>query len=390
MAKRRYKPTLSEKTLQQIKSTFVQNMQGMQAAGFASDVRKRMMNINFMTLRTIAERLSVVNMCLNARERHILPFLSPATEVGMPGFVVRKKGKTGSPFIGKTNDPRAEELTEFISQTGSLYDPAREDDFVDFGKMMIREVLTIDQVAIELQRNKRGEISAFWLLDGSSISRAMPDKGYEGDKDVAFVQEVEGRVVATYTNEDFIFDFMFNRASLKHRGYGYSILEQAVDLVATLISGITYNRDLFVRDKIPKGFIALAGEADSETIEAISRYWYAAMQSAGAQFSIPILPSGKDGISMDWKQMGQSNRDMEYYKLMLFYLSLFAGVFGIDLAELGIKTETYSSIINPGDSGKRSDNSKDMSLRSLMSFVETVMNKVLAKMDKDYVYSFVG
>ncbi len=380
--------TLHEASLQKIKSAFNDQLMLMSRSSIASDVRSRIMDVNYITLRAIARRLSIVSMCINCREQQIHPFLEPAKELGAPGFVIAKKGEVGKRVLGKSNDKRADELTEFIFQTGFEYDSNREDDFVDFGKMLIREVLTIDQVAVELQRNRRGEVAAYWFVDGATVSRAV-DTGYQGNKNISFVQELEGKVVATYTNEDMVFDYMFKRADLKYRGFGYSLLEQGVDLVTTLISGISYNRDLFLRDKIPKGFIALQGEADQETVEAVSRYWYAAMQGAGAQFSIPVLPSGKDGVGLEFKQLGQSNRDMEYTKLMMFFLSLFAGVFGIDLAELGIRTDTAQPLIGENVSG-RQEHSRDRALRSLLAFLRTIMTKILRKVDKDYEFAFVG
>jgi len=114
-----------------------------------------------------------------------------------------------------------------------------------------------------------------------------------------------------------------------------------------------------------------------------------AMSGAGGRFTIPIIPSGKEGVSMDFKTMGQSNRDMEYNKLMLFFLSLFAGVFGIDLAELGIKTDNTQQVLGENIEG-RIRYSKDRGLNALLSFLSGIMNKIIRKIDQEYVFSFIG
>ncbi len=373
-------------SLKQLKTKFEDQLMYLTQTSAHSEVRERWMSISSTVLRRMAERLSAVSMIINTREQQIMPFLIPATEVGQPGYVIYKKGKQDKRF--KSNDKRADEIAEFVNQTGFVYDPFREDDFIDFGKMLMREMLTIDQVAVELQRNRKGEIAAFWLIDGATIRRTTM-KGYEGKKKIQYVQLLEEQVVAEYTKEELLFDYMYKRVAIPHRGYGYSLLEQAVDLITTLILGISYNRDIFTKEKIPKGFIALQGEADRETIEAVERYWYMAMSGSGAQFTIPILPSGKDGVSLDFKTLSPSNRDMEYHKLMLFFLSLFAAVFGMDLAELGIKTDTTQSVIGENTEG-RQKYSKSRGIDSILSFIKGIMNKIIKKVDEDYIFDFVG
>ena len=377
---------VASSSLQKLKTAFEDELLYFGTSSVYSEVRKKTFSVDFETLRRMAERLSIVSMIINCREQQTLPFLSPATEISQPGFVIFKKGKFDKKF--KQKDKRAMELVEMVSNTGFADDLTREDDFLDFGKMLVREVLTIDHIAIELQRNKRGEVGAFWLVDGATISRCT-EKGYENNPELAFVQEVRGQVLASYSRDEMIVDYMFKRADMRYRGYGYAVLEQAIDLVSTLIMGITYNRDIFTKDKVPKGFIALQGEVDRETIEAVERYWYMAMSGAGARFNIPIIPSGKEGVSMDFKTLGQTNRDLEYHKLMLFFLSLFGAVFGIDLAELGIKTDTTQQLLGE-QVAKRQEYSKDRGLKSLLSFIQSVMNKILSKIDPDYSFLFVG
>ncbi len=373
-------------SLKKLKTQFESQLMYLTHSTAFSEVRERYMSLNYQVLRTMAARLSPASMVINAREQQITPFLKPVSEPGQPGFVIYKKGKKDKQL--KSKDKRADELTEFINQTGFVYDAAREDDFIDFGKMLLREVLTIDQVAIELQRNRKGEIAAFWLVDGATIRRTT-SKGYEQKKHIQFVQLLEEQVVAEYTKEELIFDYMYKRVATEHRGYGYALLEQAVDLVTTLIMGISYNRDLFTKEKIPKGFIALQGEADRESIEAVERYWYMAMSGMGSKFTIPILPSGKDGVALEFKNIGQSNREMEYYKLMLFFLSLFAGVFGMDLAELGIKTDTTQHVLGENTEG-RQKYSKSRGLESLLGFIQGIINKIIKKVDEDYIFEFLG
>jgi hypothetical protein len=375
---------LDNSTLNKIKSVFEDNLLYFGMSSTVSQVRQRVMGITYDVLRRMAERLSVASLIINTREQQCTPFFKIAREPGEPGFVIQKRGKNR--FRGK--DKRAEELEEFFHKTGYDKDPEREDDFIDYSKMQVREVLTIDQIAVELQKTRSGEVGAFWLIDGATISRCT-SRGYEENPDLAYVQEIRSQIMAAYTRDELVFDCMFKRVDLRHRGYGYSPLEQAVDLVTALILGISHNRDQFTKDKVPKGFIALQGDADRETIETIERYWYMAMSGVGAKFSIPILPTGREGVSMDFKSLGQSNKDLEYYKLMTFFLSLFAGVFSMDLAELGIRTDNTQQALGENIEG-RQFYSKDRGLKTLLTYLQSINGKILSQIDEDYEFAFVG
>ena len=374
-------------SLRKLKTVFEDQFLMLTRGNVMNNVRKKVAIVNYDVLRNMANQLSMVSMIINCREDQMTPFFSPCDKIGDPGFMVVKKGEYDPRRKGE--DKKANLITEMIQQTGFKYDSEREDDFIDFSKMFTREVLTIDQVSIELQYNKRNEVAAFWLVDGGTIHRCT-EKGWEDNPKYKFVQEIDGQVQAAYTQEEMVFDYMYKRVDIMHRGYGYSLLEQAVDLISTLLLGLRYNRDLFIDEKIPKGFLAVQGEADDETIDAITRYWTMAMTGVGGKFKIPVIPTGKEGTSIDFKLLAQSNRDMEYSKLMYFFLGLFAAVYGMDLAELGLKTETTQNILNNPSIDGRQENSKSRALKSLLGFQQGTMNKIIRKVDPDYQFLFVG
>lgn len=209
-----------DSSLRKLKTVFEDQFLLLTRGNVMNNVRKKVAIVNYDTLRNMAAQLSMVSMIINAREDQITPFLYPARRTGDPGFVVSKKGEYDP--RRKSEDKKANIITEMIQQTGFKYDPEREDDFIDFGKMFIREALTIDQVAVELQYNKRGEVAAFWLVDGATVHRCTSD-GWEDNPKYKFVQEVDGQVVAAYTQEELIFDYMYKRVDIKYRGYGYCL-----------------------------------------------------------------------------------------------------------------------------------------------------------------------
>lgn len=356
-----------------------QSMAGMMGRG----VRAKLVQVNFDTLDKMAERNPLVNAIVQKRTQQIRPFCKMvAEESDERGFLIKH-------IAGKGDEKRVVELGNFLINTGWKEDVDREDDLADFIQYLVRDALVFDQNATEIRRTKSGEVFDFWYVDGTTLLRLSPYSP-EFQKGYRFVQRDENqRDVSFFKPKDMIFDYMNKRARLKYRGYGYSCLEQMIDLVTTFLFSMIYNKDIFLKDKLPKGFLAVTGDVDGSTLSKIRDYWVAEMTGYGARFTIPILPSGKDGVGIDWKSLGQTNRDMEYHKLVMFLVSLICAVFSIDAAELGIKTDQSQSLI--GESGEpRIQHSKDTGLGSLLAYVETYMNKVLRMVDPEYRLTFTG
>ena len=376
-----------DSTIRQLQSQLVDPQVQSWLWNGSQGVRKRILQLNFRTLRNISQRLPLINAIINTRTDQILPFCHYATEESDKGFVFELERATRDSHQGDADEADMIQLAGFFEQTGFSFDPDREDDFSDYLSMMVRDIYEIDQVATEIQRNRLGEPVAFWALDGATIMRVSDEKRFS--KGVRYVQMIEDKVYNEFKSEDLIFDYRFKRSDIKYRGYGYSPVEQAIDVITTLLFGYNYIRDQLIKDKMPKGFISVMGDVSKPQMDSIRNYWYAAMSGAGGNWAIPILPSGKDGVGVDFKNLGQSNKDMEYHKTIMFISAIVASVFSIDLMEMGIKTDDTTNLIGE-NSEPRIQHSKSRGLASMLSYMEQHVNKVLRKVTDKYRFRFVG
>jgi len=382
-----------EATAKKLQSLLVRpDIYGFVSAGTARGVREKILSIDYLTIRNVVHKVPLINAVINTRVEQVKKFCKYTVDPSKPGFTFVPADPTAK--TKKENAKELFKLSEFLDQTGYQYDSDREDDFADYIEMFVRETLTIDQVATELQRNRRNDIVAFWLLDGATIHRINPKEFkknhiFQVTDKTRFCQMIEQQIYNVYTDEDLVFDYKNKRADIRFRGFGYSPTEMAIDLITTLLFGYTYARDQLMRDRVPKGFIQVMGDVDRDQLDAIREYWYAAMSGAGGRWNIPILPSGKDGIGLDWKNIQNSNRDMEYHKLMMFMSSIIAAVFSIDMAELGIKADDSTALI--GETAQpRLASSRDRGLRGLLEFIEQHINKITRKVMPEYKFHFVG
>lgn len=353
----------------------------------AQGVRERILQLNFRTLRILSQRLPLINAIINMRTDQMLPFCHYATEEGDKGFTFEVENRTKEFKEAVLHDDEVIQLSTFVEQTGFEFDVEREDDFPDYVSMLVRDVYEIDQIATEIQRNRLNEVAAFWALDGATVMRVSDEKRFS--RGVRFVQMIEDKIYNEFKADDLLFDYRYKRSDVKYRGYGYSPVEQCIDIITTLLFGYNYIRDQLMKDKVPKGFISVMGDVGKPQLDSIRNYWYAAMAGAGGQWAIPILPSGKDGVGVDFKSLAPTNKDMEYHKTIMFVSSLVGAVFSIDLAELGIKTDDSTALIGE-NLEPRIQHSKDRGLGSMLSFVEQHVNKVIRKLAPKYRFKFVG
>jgi hypothetical protein len=351
--------------------------------------------ITYKILRTVAERAWIINAIIDHYIRNVRPFLKPSTDRNIRGFNVTLKDMEHS----MTNEEKklAKIYEQFFLRTGFGDDPEREDDLGQYCSKVIRDALTLDQVAAELQRTVAKKIYAFWAVDGATILRAAED-GYDGNDQIRFVQEIDTITTAYYTRDDLIFEFMNPRTDIDHAGYGYSMVEQAVDLVTGLINSYMYNMGFFTEDKLPRGMLLLQGDADTEEVEMIEDYLVDIMSGGPvAKWHIPIVPAGRGSSNgegnesrrFEWVSLQGSNKDMEFSQWTEFLWSSITAIFGVDLEEMGIRTSKSASVIGQ-NTAPRLEVSKSRGLGFMLGFLQGHLQRILDKVDPRYQFEFVG
>lgn len=339
--------------------------------------------IHCRTLRAVAAKAWIINCCITHISRKIKPFFKPVTSRNERGFIIHKKYETQ---ISKKIDKEAEKIRDFICATGNYEDPSR-DDFVKFGIKLLRDELTLDQIATEIQYNKKGEPVAFFAVDAATIERVIPEK--EDETNFRYLQIVDGMPAAGYTNENMIFDFENPRTDIYHSMYGYSLVEQAVDLITSEINTFIYNAGNFTENRLPKGMLLLNDDANSDVIDEMEDY-IAEIMSGGPlnQWRIPIIPSGSKEAKLEWKAIN-TNREMEFQAWLDYLSSGVMALFGCSADELGIQSQKSQAMFENGGSDRMAA-AKSSLLGDILVFFESYMNKIIAKINSEYVLEFVG
>jgi len=348
-------------------------------------------NVDYDILRRISKKAWLINTIIGHIADKVIPYMVPLSYEGRRGFdiILKDRDKKAT----EADQKKAKEIQQYFLKTGWKPDPDREDSLVDYVKKILRDLYTLDQVACEVQWTRGGTPFAFWAIDGASISRCNED-GYNGDDKIRYVQEVDGVTTAIYTQKEMIFQFANPRTDIRHAGYGYSKVEQAIDLVVSLINSFAFNAGAFTDDKLPRGMLLLNGDAGFEEVEMIEEYLVDVMSApvtALGKWTIPIIPSGSgDGKSkLEWVSMNSSAQEMQFSRWQdTLYMSIGA-LFGIDVESIGIKSENSAKLIESGSMQARRY-SDDKGIGSALTFLQSHFQKQLDWIDDRFMIQFYG
>lgn len=381
-------------------------------------VHEQLPSIPNHILRETERKNPVLGACTVLRLRQIRQFCMIAKDEDTPGFRIMLEDSEKKPTAIEKKEMQS--ISKWFTTTGRTdFDgwDDREDSLHDVMSKMVREMMIIDQVAIEIRRDHKGDIVDFFVRDAATI-RKVTEGGFLGEKgdinpasamlagdnyydqlvrakvqiipekkDIRYVQELQGRYVAAFTRKDLIFSTFNKRADIQHSHYGYSLVEQSVAAITAFMYALAYNASQFNQGTMPK--IALSFEEDQfsrEELITLQDEWLANFQGLHGAWRIPIL-NGKVKVI----DLLKSPRDMEFMKYMEFAGALICAVMGVDPAEIGLRFAQAQNVMTENSEAKLMF-SKDRGLHDLLHGIEDVFNKImrLAGWSDKYVFKFAG
>jgi hypothetical protein len=343
------------------------------------------------TLRRVSTKCWIIQACILNVQKKIKPFLKPVTDRNTRGYVVLKKGDDLFKATG-TKSKKRDEIEQFLKTTGVIDDPDREDTFIKYSTKIIRDMLEIDQIATEIQYDRGRKPIAFWGVDAATIEKIVP--GQDNPEDIRYVQVINHIPCAFYTKDELILDFQNPRTDIRYSFYGYSYVEQAIDLVTSVINAFTYNAGFFTENRLPRGMLLIDGDASQETVAAMEGFLEEALSGSPArQWKIPIIPSGikkgEAGNKIQFVELHGKNREMEFMQWLDYLNSGVASIFSTTLEDLGIHSQKSQPV---WDSNKEPviKLTKGLILGDTLSFYQDYVNQIIEKFYPDYQLEFVG
>lgn len=368
----------------------------------ATNYKDKPTSLSYNILYQMSVKNSVVAAVLNTRVNQVSTFTKPArfSEDGI-GYKIRLRDPLAVPTKEQQEIINSIEL--FLENCG-FNDDTDRDDFDTFIRKLVRDSLTYDQMCFEVIPDRKGRPAEIVAVDAATIRAAS--ENYSADsswtqyapkknEEVKWVQVVDGTVVSWFTAKELAFGVRNPRTNINLQPYGFSELEMLIQQITSHLYAEEYNSKYFSQGGTTKGIINIKsdpnGIGNKEQLESFKRQWRAQVNGMTGSWKTPVLQV-PDGI--EYVNVSQSNRDMEYSQWVNYLINIVCAVYQIDPAEVNFSNNggaaAQSSVFETSQEQKLK-NSKDKGLKPLLRFIETILNKyVVSKFSQDYVFAFTG
>lgn len=371
----------------------------------SENLRSRPSFVPASTLRRMAQ-IPAVAAVINTRLNQVAKYTNRPRFEGDVGFRIGLRDRNRK--MTDSEKKRAYEIEEFFLRTGSVKNRVRKDNFNMFVRKIVRDSLVLDTMVWENVFNRKGEIAELWAVDASTIEVVInqstgdlesppvyvPEtvKGRQSSEDIAYVQKIEGQIVAEYTEEELAYAIRNPRTDLDYVDFGLSELEILIEIITGIINGIRYNGSYFSHSHVPQGVLEIVGNYKDEHLESFRRQWQKLTEGASGKWSIPVMAI-QEGQGLKFTSFSPSNKDMEFNQFLEFLFNLTCSVYQIDPNEVGFKSWASSGYSYRSDNTveKIRHSKNDKGFVPLMNFLSDTFNsEIVFEIDDEFVFEWVG
>lgn len=365
-------------------------------------------SLPFEVLRRMGD-IFVVRAVVNTRVEQVQNFLHFSTDEQKEGYTIRRKR---NPFEKQSTEHSREDqikiayIRKFLEE-GGFHDKWESfDTFQDFGRKVVFDSLTLDQLAFEIVRDRSWNLARYRAVDASlirfldSIDPKFRDefekyrfKGYLPKYCMAWQGQIMENPV---THESVIFypwelgiGIRNKSTNIYKNGYGTSELETLSSVMTWILWGFEYNGNYFSKSSQPNGIINVKNPNISQSsLDEFRQAWQQTMVGTRNSHRTPII----NGLDLQWLDLSKNtNRDMEFSDWLKFLLVMSCAVYRIDPSELGFQFKDQTNIFGQAGQKERLQHSKDKGLKPILVFLQEVINYYLvSEMDEDFEFVFTG
>jgi len=368
----------------------------------AMNYKDKPSSLSYNILYQMSVKNSVIAAVINTRVNQVSTFTKPKRfSTDGIGFEVRLRDPQAVPTEEQQEVIKSLEM--FLENCGYKNDNDT-DDFDTFIRKIVRDSLTYDQACFEVVPDRKGKPAQILAVDASTIRAASEDyqdntiwskNPPKKNEKVSWVQVIDGTVVSWFTANEMAFGVRNPRSNINLQPYGFSELEQLIHQITSHLYAEEYNSKFFSQGGTTKGIINIKadpnGIGNKEQLDSFKRQWRAQVNGMAGAWKTPVLqvPQGIEYINVS-----QSNRDMEFNQWMNYLINIVCAVYAIDPAEINFANNggaAGQSSVFESSQEQKLKNSKDKGLKPLLRFVETIINKfVISRFSAEYVFSFTG
>lgn len=362
--------------------------------------------IPFTTLQRMGD-IYIIKAIINTRIEQIQNFLRYSDDDQKPGFQLRYKRMLGGDIkeISKKDIKVVEGLVRFLEDGGENDKWSSEDNFQDFTRKTIKDSLCLDQLCFEVVRSRSMKVNKFRAVDASLIRQLDTDDPryasmfeqyrwhgylprYAMVWDSQIIRNPATDELVIYYPWELGYGIRNKTTNVFRNGYGCSELETLIEVVTWILWGMQYNGNFFKQGSQPKGFINVKNSnIDQGTLNEFRQDWKQTMSTVYNAHKIPVI----QGIDLEWIDLQQSNKDMEFTEWIKFLFVVTCAVYRIDPSELGFQFQDAARVFGQDGQKERLDHSQKKGLFPLLVFFQNVVNRyIISEIDDRFEFVFTG
>lgn len=311
--------------------------------------RKYMADLPFSYLRRMAQIYPIARACINRRIRQITQLEWDITtidelekETGFEEQIKLVKAFFKQPMGHKTR------MREMLT-------------------IMTDDLLTIDAICFEMQKTRGGEFMHLIPVDPTTIALKVTEQGGTPQPpQTAYRQIIQGQVIAEFTTDEMMYDFMGNRS---YSPYGLAPLESLILQVESAIRGALYNLNYFRENNVPEGFITLPEDvaANKDRVEEW-QMWFDSLLAGDARMvhRLKILPGGAEYTA------AKKPEDMAFERFEIWLLQQTCAVFDVQPQDIGITLH-----VNKATGDSQQDIGRERGLIPLGNFYKEIFDDII-------------
>lgn len=352
--------------------------------------KERTSSISYGTLRAIVWKMPIVQAIIQTRVSQIAAFSTPQHDRYQIGYRVKLRDSQQEPT--KQDKLWMEQAESMIMRTGVTNNPRGRDSFETFLKKIAWDSLVFDQMCFEVVPSREGIPSEWYAVDASTMRIADSASTFideDDDKAVRYVQVYDGMIIAEYNQEEMCFGVRNPRTNIKSFGYGESELEMLITCITALLWAWEYNKRFFSQGTAPKGLLNFKGAIPEKQLKSFRRHWYQMLAGVENAWRTPIT----NADDLQWINMQNNNRDMEYNAWMDFLIKVACSMFAMDPVEVNFKygNAGQKSGLQEASNKEKIIESKERGLRPLLRFISQQINQnIIWPINESFEFAFVG
>lgn len=383
--------------------------------------RQKFTRLSNKMLRESAIRDTIIASVIRHRRTQIEAFCNIPNTRFDTGFTFVKRDGTD---LGEDDHQDISMLSNWLYFCGNVSSTPTDDRTTlatQFG-MMAQDALTFGHVSIEKVRDLVGGLQRFRHVAGESVFHAtknMPQdqlkatvaqnnttlpEGYQPEgkvaqedqkKEIKWIQIINGREVASFTEDTMIFKLFQPPSYVDNNGYSTSLVEAAILAVTRHLQAENYNSLFFTHGFAARGLLHLKGNVSQANLQMFRNQFNSSINGNNNSWRTPII-AGLDAV--EWVPLAGTSRDMEYIQYTDHLIRTICALAQIDPTEIGfeyLSRGTQQSTLNSPNNEWKLTASQERGLVPLLRFFEDIVNHDLLPeinpgFAQKYMFKFVG